>query len=111
MVELLPCPFCGRSYAIQVCGPDPYDADDYDDDTDVQVVCNVHKGGCGAASAYCRSEKKTRGAWNTRAGAQLVPLEDPTFEQLSDAHSMAAWVRVVQREQRKRDSEVSADRR
>ncbi len=69
------CPFCGKSVAeiddakeLEDC---PYfddcDHAEYEQCSMHSVVCNIHKGGCGASSGYYVTVEDAVDAWNRRA--------------------------------------------
>lgn len=69
--ELKPCPHCGSATAPEIsncveiescanfeeCSCEPFSC----------VVCDVHKGGCGASGGFAVGEEKAVEKWNTRA--------------------------------------------
>lgn len=58
-IELMPCPFCGKSKPIVMV--------DFDDDSSCFIiVCNYLKGGCGASSIYSDDFLECQAAWNKR---------------------------------------------
>lgn len=76
MVETLrPCPFCGESVAeiedaknLEGCPCfDDCDHAEYEQCEMHAVVCDVHKGGCGASSGYFVAVEDAVDAWNRRA--------------------------------------------
>ena len=71
--SLKPCPFCGNREALDL--EDFYEGSVLDS-TDIAVVCNFHKGGCGASSSYQRSEAEAIAAWNRRAELPATPVRE-----------------------------------
>lgn len=71
-IELMPCPYCGKSVAriVSCC-----ENSCKDDDTGcefcgmktVAVCCDFTKGGCGATGGYRKTEKEAIEAWEERA--------------------------------------------
>ena len=70
--ELNPCPFCGRKNAATLsncieCSPcvdePPCDGCNW---AKHLIVCDVNRGGCGAASGLYDTEEKAIEAWNRR---------------------------------------------
>lgn len=55
--KLLPCPFCDMESSVLIDESDGY----------FQVVCSIHRAGCGSASGWDDSRQKVREAWNRRA--------------------------------------------
>lgn len=51
-----PCPFCGKTESIKL----KYSG------IQCQILCDIHKGGCGSSSGYYNSEIKTIDKWNQR---------------------------------------------
>lgn len=51
-----PCPFCGKTESIKL----KYSG------TQCQILCNIHKGGCGSSSGYYNSEIEAIDKWNQR---------------------------------------------
>lgn len=79
--KLKPCPFCGKSVAeiddAKELGGCPYyddcDQAEYEQCEMHTVVCNVHKGGCGASSGYYDTVEDAVAAWNRHAGRTCNP--------------------------------------
>lgn len=80
-VKLMPCPFCGADAAkistamqLEECAMfaekdcPARTAADTDDCGYKTVVCDVNKGGCGAASGFMPTEEEAVRAWNRRGG-------------------------------------------
>lgn len=73
--KLKSCPFCGKSVAeiddAKELGGCPYyddcDQAEYEQCEMHSVVCNVHRGGCGASSGYFFTAEEAISAWNRRA--------------------------------------------
>lgn len=51
-----PCPFCGKTESIKL----KYS------NTQCQILCDIHKGGCGSSSGYYNSEIEAIDKWNQR---------------------------------------------
>ena len=79
MVKLMPCPFCGADAAkistamqLEECAMAESEECPARKDADAAkcgyktVVCDVNKGGCGAASGFMPTEEEAVRAWNRR---------------------------------------------
>ena len=79
MINLIPCPFCGKSVAettsvldCELCAnfEDEEMCPNYEscgsDGCGHLVVCNVHKGGCGASTGWYKTIEEAITAWNRR---------------------------------------------
>lgn len=87
-IKLIPCPFCGWGKTVEFTDvlemescKKALDKDcccDYEPNgcSMVAVVCNVHKGGCGASSGYAGSYEEAAKKWNSRVDAGLVEAHD-----------------------------------
>ena len=65
MIELKPCPFCGKE--------DLFVGTDHEIDLDLlsgmfAVCCDFQNGGCGACSGYRDTKEEAIEAWNRRDG-------------------------------------------
>lgn len=74
MMELKPCPFCGKSVAFvdsiaeieHIDEGDPFYENSLNRFT---AVCNYNAGGCGATNGFWhKSKEEAAQAWNRRAG-------------------------------------------
>jgi len=76
--QLKPCPLCGHKTAPACLSSDEVLSHPSDQWV---VVCDIFKGGCGAASGHKDTEAKAIAAWNTRAeqpekaGMVMVPTQ------------------------------------
>lgn len=62
MIDLKPCPFCGKSDYLVVL------AEGHCDNRQYQIVCDASgEGGCGASCGWQDSLKEAKEAWNRRA--------------------------------------------
>lgn len=70
MAELKPCPFCkGQNINIIACYDDACDeacCERCCDKVTYAVVCNAHRGGCGASCGWRTTKEDAITAWNTR---------------------------------------------
>ena len=77
MEKLKRCPFCGADVGI-VCTAKELEKCSFDNEIDCvgyrvngectcfTVVCDFHKGGCGATSGYAQTIEKAIAKWNVR---------------------------------------------
>lgn len=76
--ELEPCPFCGSDSAPVLSDCVEIEAcvcfEDCKDGLAKCVVCDIHKGGCGASGGFAYSEEEAIKRWNARpnCGAEVV---------------------------------------
>ena len=79
--ELKRCPFCGGKYTVNLS--DSSECSSCVDEPPCDgcnwkkylIVCNVHLGGCGAASGLYDTKEEAIEAWNRRYGDGLVKRE------------------------------------
>lgn len=68
--ELKPCPFCGEAESLEISDCVSLEAcvhfEECKSDLTRCVVCNIHKGGCGASGGFAYSEAEAIKKWNTR---------------------------------------------
>lgn len=73
MMELKPCPFCGKSVAESGTIADLLITDDDWDEAHYSVICNYNNGGCGMMLGYWyETEEDARNAWNRRANDEKL---------------------------------------
>jgi hypothetical protein len=93
MEDLKPCPFCGKSDAMEIStmqecedcknfeNQDLCPAFDPNERTDncpfKAVICSIYKGGCGASSGFRVSIEDAVRAWNMRCTAHENIQRDP----------------------------------
>lgn len=62
MMDLRPCPFCGKVNYLVVM------AEQYGNEKQYQIVCDASgDGGCGASCGWQDTLEKVKEAWNRRA--------------------------------------------
>lgn len=72
MIELLPCPFCGQSKALEIVTASSLQEypDEYLHSESWGVICNASTddklGGCGAQGGFMLSQSEAVALWNSR---------------------------------------------
>ena len=67
MLELKPCPFCGKDTALAVLEKPKFWTNRIGIETQqYQVVCDKRKGGCDASTGFYESTSEARECWNRR---------------------------------------------
>lgn len=111
MVELLPCPFCGATFAavdpVHVCEFEI----DYDDGVEPEhhYRWSVQCDNCTATTGNCASEDDATALWNTRAtmhGSDSGALR----EALVDTHKVIREMRLADRHANLTGDEVRFDK-
>ena len=94
MEELKACPHCGKKDTVDftTC-VETEDCAHFEECPEEEpyycVVCNIHKGGCGASGGFAPTRQEAVEKWNRRAEPENKPL---TLEQFNRMGGDPVWI-------------------